>query len=132
MIAEQIRKELGSKPEQLFRNFDQTAFAAASLGQVHRAKLKDGREVAVKVQYPGVESTVEQDLKNLKILLNTLGALARDVMRQKVDVDTIYGELEERLKRGTRLLPRSAQHDRVREIFRATIPISSFRRSSRI
>ena len=42
MIAEQIRKELGGKPDQLFRNFDQTAFAAASLGQVHRAKLKMG------------------------------------------------------------------------------------------
>jgi ubiquinone biosynthesis protein len=98
MIAEQIRKELGGRPDQLFRNFDQTAFAAASLGQVHRAKLKDGRDVAVKVQYPGVESTVNQDLKNLKILLKTLGSLARDVMRQKVDVNTIYGELEVRLK----------------------------------
>ncbi len=98
MIAEQIRKELGRKPEQLFRNFDQTAFAAASLGQVHRAKLKDGRDVAVKVQYPGVEGTVDQDLKNLKILLTTLGSIARDVMRQKVNVRTIYGELEVRLK----------------------------------
>jgi predicted unusual protein kinase regulating ubiquinone biosynthesis (AarF/ABC1/UbiB family) len=98
MISEQLRKELGGKPEQLFRNFDQTAFAAASLGQVHRAKLKDGRDVAVKVQYPGVARTVDQDLKNLKILLKTLGAIARDVMRQKVDVDTIYGELEARLK----------------------------------
>ena len=98
MISEQIRKELGGRPDQLFRNFDQTAFAAASLGQVHRAKLKDGRDVAVKVQYPGVEGTVDQDLKNLKILLKTLGSIARDVMRQKVDVNTIYGELEVRLK----------------------------------
>jgi predicted unusual protein kinase regulating ubiquinone biosynthesis (AarF/ABC1/UbiB family) len=98
MISEQIRKELGARPEQLFRNFDQTAFAAASLGQVHRARLKDGRDVAVKVQYPGVAGTVDQDLKNLKILLKTLGSIARDVMRQKVDVNTIYGELEVRLK----------------------------------
>lgn len=98
MISEQIRKELGGRPEQLFRTFDQTAFAAASLGQVHRGKMKDGRDVAVKVQYPGVEGTVEQDLKNLKILLKTLGSIARDVMRQKVDVNTIYGELEARLK----------------------------------
>ncbi len=97
-ISDQIRKELGKRPEQIFRTFDQTAFAAASLGQVHRAKLKDGREVAVKVQYPGVASTVDQDLKNLKLLLKTLGSLARDVMRQKVDVNIIYAELEERLK----------------------------------
>jgi len=98
MIAEQIRRELGRKPEQLYKSFDQTAFAAASLGQVHRAKLKDGREVAVKVQYPGVEKTVAQDLKNLKVLLKTLGSIARDVMRQKVDDATIYDELEARLK----------------------------------
>ena len=98
MISEQIRRELGKKPEQLYRSFDQTAFAAASLGQVHRARLKDGREVAVKVQYPGVEHTVDQDLKNLKLLLKTLGAIARDMMRQKIDVDTIYVELEARLK----------------------------------
>ncbi len=65
---------------------------------MHRAKLKDGRDVAVKVQYPGVAGTVDQDLKNLKILLKTLGSIARDVMRQKVDVNTIYGELEVRLK----------------------------------
>jgi len=65
---------------------------------VHRAKLKDGREVAVKVQYPGVEKTVAQDLKNLKVLLKTLGSIARDVMRQKVDDATIYEELEARLK----------------------------------
>jgi ubiquinone biosynthesis protein len=98
MISEQIRRELGKKPEQLYRSFDQTAFAAASLGQVHRARLKDGREVAVKVQYPGVEHTVDQDLKNLKLLLKTLGAIARDMMRQKIDVGTIYVELEARLK----------------------------------
>jgi predicted unusual protein kinase regulating ubiquinone biosynthesis (AarF/ABC1/UbiB family) len=98
MISEQIRKELGARPERLFRKFDQTAFAAASLGQVHRAKLKDGRDVAVKVQYPGVEGTVDQDLKNLKILLRTLGSIARDVMRQKVDVNIIFEELAVRLK----------------------------------
>lgn len=98
MISDQIRRELGRRPEQLFASFDQTAFAAASLGQVHRARLRDGREVAVKVQYPGVEKTVDQDLKNLKLLLKTLGSIARDVMRQKVDVDTIYKELEVRLK----------------------------------
>ena len=98
MIAEQIRREIGKRPEQLFRSFDQTAFAAASLGQVHRARLKDGRDVAVKVQYPGVEATVEQDLKNMKLLLRTLQAIGRDVMRQKVDTAAIYSELESRLR----------------------------------
>jgi predicted unusual protein kinase regulating ubiquinone biosynthesis (AarF/ABC1/UbiB family) len=97
-ISEQVRRELGKRPEALFRSFEQTAFAAASLGQVHRARLKTGEEVAVKVQYPGVEETVEEDLGNLKLLLRTLQALARDVMRQKIDTAAIYQELQERLR----------------------------------
>jgi predicted unusual protein kinase regulating ubiquinone biosynthesis (AarF/ABC1/UbiB family) len=97
-ISEQIRKEIGKRPEQIFRSFDQTAFAAASLGQVHRAVTRDGIEVAVKIQYPGVEDTVEQDLQNLKLLLRTLQALGHDVMRQKIDTGSVYKELEQRLR----------------------------------
>ena len=97
-ISEQIRKEIGKRPEAIFRSFDQTAFAAASLGQVHRAVTRDGIEVAVKIQYPGVEDTVEQDLQNLKLLLRTLQALGHDVMRQKIDTGMVYKELEQRLR----------------------------------
>ncbi|MDO8435008.1 MAG: AarF/ABC1/UbiB kinase family protein [Candidatus Binatus sp.] len=97
-ISEQILREIGKRPEALFRSFDQTAFAAASLGQVHRAITRDGIEVAVKVQYPGVEDTVEQDLGNLKLLLRTLQALGHDVMRQEIDTGAIYKELEQRLR----------------------------------
>ncbi|HTY54931.1 MAG TPA: AarF/UbiB family protein [Candidatus Binataceae bacterium] len=98
MIAEQLRRELGKKPEQLFASFEQRAFAAASLGQVHRARLRSGEEVAVKIQYPGVEETVDQDLRNLKLLLQTFRAIAHDVMRQKIETRSIYDELAERLK----------------------------------
>jgi predicted unusual protein kinase regulating ubiquinone biosynthesis (AarF/ABC1/UbiB family) len=98
MISEQIKRELGAQPERLFASFEPVAFAAASLGQVHRAFLKSGEEVAVKVQYPGVDKTVEEDLGNLKLLLQTFSALTRDVMRQKIEVRRIYLELEERLK----------------------------------
>jgi predicted unusual protein kinase regulating ubiquinone biosynthesis (AarF/ABC1/UbiB family) len=97
-ISEQIRKEIGKRPEAIFRSFDQTAFAAASLGQVHRAVTRDGVEVAVKVQYPGVEDTVEQDLRNLKLLLRTLQALGHDLMRQQIDTGSVYKELEQRLR----------------------------------
>ncbi len=97
-ISEQVRRELGKSPEQLYASFERTGFAAASLGQVHRARLKDGREVAVKIQYPGIDSAVREDLQNLRLLLKTLGGIARDVMHQKVDTGTIYGELEARLK----------------------------------
>jgi predicted unusual protein kinase regulating ubiquinone biosynthesis (AarF/ABC1/UbiB family) len=97
MIRRQIVKELGKPPDELYAAFDEEAFAAASLGQVHRARLRDGSDVVVKVQYPGVDATVAQDLKNVKALLHTFTLIARDVLRQKVDVDDVYRELEERL-----------------------------------
>lgn len=97
-ISEQLRKEIGKRPEAIFASFDQTAFAAASLGQVHRAVTRDGVDVAVKIQYPGVEETVEQDLQNLKLLLRTLQALGHDVMRQEIDTGAVYKELEQRLR----------------------------------
>lgn len=99
LIREQIKSELGKSPEQLFKRFEHEAFAAASLGQVHRATLKNGDDVVVKVQYPGVEETVVQDLKNLKALLHAFTLLTRDVLRQKnFDASEIYQEMEERLR----------------------------------
>ena len=98
LIRAQIKNELGKYPEQLFKRFEREAFAAASLGQVHRAKLKSGGEVVVKVQYPGVDETVEQDLKNMKALLHVLTLITRDVLRQKFDASEIYQEMEERLR----------------------------------
>ncbi|MEO8604553.1 MAG: AarF/UbiB family protein [bacterium] len=96
-IRAQVKCELGKAPEQLFRDFDEEAFAAASLGQVHRATLKDGTDVVVKVQYPGVDETVEQDLSNVKALLQVFTMIGRDVMQQKIDNREVYQELEERL-----------------------------------
>jgi aarF domain-containing kinase len=55
LIRAQVKTELGKYPEQLFKRFDREAFAAASLGQVHRARLKSGEDVVVKIQYPGVD-----------------------------------------------------------------------------
>jgi len=97
MIRRQVEKELGKPPEKLFASFEQEAFAAASLGQVHRATLHSGETVAVKIQYPGVDETVGQDLKNVKALLQTFTVIGRDVLRQKIDSDELYQELEERL-----------------------------------
>lgn len=51
----------------VFRDFDETPIAAASIGQVYRATLRDGRDVAVKVQYPGVDLAVQADLRNLRL-----------------------------------------------------------------
>jgi predicted unusual protein kinase regulating ubiquinone biosynthesis (AarF/ABC1/UbiB family) len=96
-IRAQVKRELGADPEKLFASFEPEAFAAASLGQVHRATLPGGEEVVVKVQYPGVDETVQQDLSNMKALLQTFTLIGRDVMRQKIDQTEVYKELEERL-----------------------------------
>lgn len=96
-IRAQVKRELGKAPEQLFQSFDRDAFAAASLGQVHRAVLKSGEDVVVKVQYPGVDETVQQDLRNIKALLQVFTMIGRDVMRQNIDQSEVYQELEERL-----------------------------------
>jgi ubiquinone biosynthesis protein len=62
-VAQIIESELGMPPEDIFQHFDEMPLAAASIGQVHRAQLKDGEEVAVKVQRPGIRKTIEVDLE---------------------------------------------------------------------
>lgn len=68
LIREQLLCELGD-PEDIFAEFDETAFAAASIGQVHRGRLKSGEEVAVKIQYPGIARTIRSDLRSLKTMM---------------------------------------------------------------
>ena len=66
LVRETLRRELGGDPTEVFAEFETEAFAAASLGQVHRARLHDGRRVAVKVQYPDIARTIRDDLANLE------------------------------------------------------------------
>jgi predicted unusual protein kinase regulating ubiquinone biosynthesis (AarF/ABC1/UbiB family) len=72
LVREVFLDEFGREPEELFASFEQQAFAAASLGQVHRARLHSGEEVAVKIQYPGIARTICADLRNLRILLQPM------------------------------------------------------------
>jgi predicted unusual protein kinase regulating ubiquinone biosynthesis (AarF/ABC1/UbiB family) len=72
LLREELRRELGADPETLFASFDTQPFAAASLGQVHRARLKSGEEVAVKIQYPNIARTIRSDLANLRALVTPL------------------------------------------------------------
>jgi predicted unusual protein kinase regulating ubiquinone biosynthesis (AarF/ABC1/UbiB family) len=69
LLREMVHNELGDDPEKLFAAFDKQAFAAASLGQVHRAQLKTGDEVAVKIQYPGIGRSIESDFRNLFLFM---------------------------------------------------------------
>src|SRR4051794_25768974 len=67
LAAGVIESELGAPPEQVFAEWDPVPIAAASIGQVHRAITRDGRAVAVKVQYPGVERAIQADLDGLDV-----------------------------------------------------------------
>ena len=67
-----LERELGRRTESAFAEFDWTPLAAASIGQVHAARLHDGREVAVKIQYPGVADAIGADLKNTELLATFL------------------------------------------------------------
>jgi len=68
VVHETIVAELGDTPENLFSEFAAEAFASASIGQVHRAKLKDGTDVVVKVQHKGIEAAAKTDLDLLEVL----------------------------------------------------------------
>jgi len=77
-VLEIIEKELGKPAESLFSSFDQVAFSSASIGQVHRAKLEDGRDVVVKVQHGGIQETVTIDLELLQVLAELLNEYVAD------------------------------------------------------
>ncbi len=78
-----IEADLGSKWRELFRQFDEKPMAAASIGQVHGATLKDGQRVAVKVQYPGVADSISSDLNNLSLLLTASRLLPKGLYLEK-------------------------------------------------
>lgn len=78
---------------ELFADLEPAAFAAASIGQVHRGTLADGRRVAVKIQYPLIDRIIEADLGNLRLLMQSLFALVSEA-----DFEPIWAELSERLR----------------------------------
>jgi len=94
LMREMVYNELGDDPEELFATFDTTAFAAASLGQVHRARLRTGEEVAVKIQYPGIARTIREDLRNLLTLLLP-ARLGKDWESTKAQLDELRAQLEQ-------------------------------------
>jgi len=97
LAAAVIESELGAPPEALFATFSPTPMAAASIGQVHAARLHDGTEVAVKVQYPGVGDAIRDDLANTELLFTFL-KIAKGVVPsyRSFDVRAIADEIAER------------------------------------
>jgi ubiquinone biosynthesis protein len=85
-IARRVTEELGPM-EEVFSSFDKEPIASASLGQVHRACLRDGDCIVVKVQYPGIEDVIAADMKTLKFVIRILRVLYR-----QLNLDVIYSE----------------------------------------
>ncbi len=97
-LAEQvIREELGADPEKLFLDWDPIPKAAASIGQVHKAVMPDGREVAVKVQYPGVDRAIRSDLDNAELLYGMFASFALRNMDVKAMVDELRARMGDEL-----------------------------------
>ncbi len=72
-----VTEELGRPPSEVFAEFERDPFAAASIGQVHRATTLAGEKVAVKVQYPGIDKAIENDLKSLSMLESMIAPVGR-------------------------------------------------------
>ena len=92
LAAAVVEEELGLPPERAFARWDPRPIAAASIGQVHRAVTRDGRAVAVKVQYPGIAETITADLRNVALLRRMLRVTA-----PAQDVDALLSELRDRI-----------------------------------
>lgn len=78
-VNQVLSAELGADWDKRFRRFSFTPMAAASIGQVHRAETRDGRHLAIKIQFPGVRESIDSDLDNLSFLGRTLGLAPKGV-----------------------------------------------------
>jgi predicted unusual protein kinase regulating ubiquinone biosynthesis (AarF/ABC1/UbiB family) len=92
-----ILAELGERPEKLFLDWNPIPVAAASIGQVHKAVMPDGRLVAVKVQYPGVDQAISSDLDNAELLYGMFAAFALKNMEIKPLVDELRARMGDEL-----------------------------------
>ncbi|XP_034060275.1 atypical kinase COQ8A, mitochondrial isoform X2 [Gymnodraco acuticeps] len=97
-MTKALNGDLGPNWRDKLESFEERPFAAASIGQVHLARMKDGREVAMKIQYPGVAQSINSDVNNLMTVLNISNALPEglfpehliDVMRRELALECDY------------------------------------------
>ena len=94
LAAGVVEAELGEPPERVFLDWGDLPVAAASIGQVHRAVTHDGRDVAVKVQYPGVHEAIESDLDAAEVMYGMFSAM----MLKGLDVKGLVDELRDRMR----------------------------------
>ena len=113
LLREMVYNELGNDPENIFASFDKKASAAASLGQVHRASLRTGEEVMVKIQYPGIARTVREDIRNLLIFM-----LPARFSRDWENTKEQFADLRMRLERETDYEQEAVTQQKARSLFR--------------
>jgi predicted unusual protein kinase regulating ubiquinone biosynthesis (AarF/ABC1/UbiB family) len=97
LAAGVVRDELGDEPERVFATWTDMPVAAASIGQVHRAQTRDGRSVAVKVQFPGVSEAIEEDLDGAEVMYSVFSALALQGLDARQLVDELRARMREEL-----------------------------------
>jgi predicted unusual protein kinase regulating ubiquinone biosynthesis (AarF/ABC1/UbiB family) len=119
MPPAQLRRVLdtqwGAGWQARFARFDMRPFAAASIGQVHRAALPDGRELAVKVQYPGVRASIDSDIDNVAALLRLPGLLPRGM-----EIAPLMAEAKRQLREEADYLAEARHLTRFRQLLAAS------------
>lgn len=94
LAANVVKGDFGKAPERVFLDWSDMPVAAASIGQVHRAVTHDGRDVAVKVQYPGVHEAIESDLDAAEVMY----AMFSSMMLKGLDAKGLVDELRDRMR----------------------------------
>jgi predicted unusual protein kinase regulating ubiquinone biosynthesis (AarF/ABC1/UbiB family) len=97
LAASVIRDEFGRDPERVFASWEDMPVAAASIGQVHRATDAQGRQLAVKVQFPGVSEAIEEDLDAAEVMYAVFSALALNGLDARALVDELRARMREEL-----------------------------------
>ena len=115
LVRKIIINNFNAPPEEVFNSFDTKAFAAASLGQVHRARSRENQSLAVKIQYPDIGQTISNDIRLLKIILRPMAEFgiiktALDEIEQVLLAETDY----EREAQNIMFFSKFLNHPRVR------------------
>ena len=92
-VRQVLKREYGADWEQRFEQFGMEPIAAASIGQVHRATAKDGRDLALKVQYPGVARSIDSDVDNMAMFMRMA-----NILPVEIDIDGIVDEAKSQLR----------------------------------
>jgi len=113
-IRKVFLNEFGQAPEQVFKSFEADAFAAASLGQVHRAVLKSGEIVAVKIQYPGIAASIRNDVQLVRGIMKTVSKGTSYLPDWEI-IDSVLNDVQAQLEQEVNYVQEAANTDWFRQ-----------------